>query len=79
MANLFSANIYGINGQSLPANQTIGLPSAHVVIRPVVGTVTMMGVAQATIIELLPQGTRVGSVTYHSPTDTATVITDASA
>lgn len=77
MAAIVSVNVYGVNGTALAANQTFGFPTSNILIRPAPAGSVMLGVAQATIIELLPQGTRVGSVQYSSPTALATIATSA--
>jgi hypothetical protein len=78
MAQIFSALIYGVNGQS-SAMQTWGFPSQGVIVRPAPANQVMFGVTMVSVIQMLPAGTKVGENQYSSPTAVATIITAANA
>lgn len=82
MAQVLSASIYGLNGNSIGTaqGQTIGFPTQGILIRPntALGT-TFNGVTCPTIIQMLPAGTRVAQDQYFCVTALATVITAANA
>lgn len=79
MAQIVSANIYGLNGNALSANQTMGFPTQGIIVRSAPASTVMLGVTQLSIIQLLPAGTKVGQDQYFSPTAVATIITAANA
>lgn len=79
MAQVVSVNVYGTNGAALGANITMGFPTQGIIVRPAPANSTMMGVAQLTIIQLLPAGTKVGQDQFSSPTALATIISSCNA
>jgi hypothetical protein len=79
MAQILSASIYGLNGQSIGTaqGQTLGFPTQGILIRPNTSSATYNGVTCPTIIQLLPAGTKVAQDQYFCVTALATVITAA--
>lgn len=75
MAQVVSVNVYGLNTNAFSANQTMGFPTQGIIVRPAPAGQVMMGVTMATVIQLLPAGTKVGQDQYSSPTALATIIT----
>ena len=78
MAQVFSAIVYGVNSYA-DTMQTMGFPSQHVIIRPAPSGQVMFGVTMASVIQLLPAGTKVGQDQYSSPTAVSVLITAANA
>lgn len=81
MAQQLSASIYGLNGNSFGSalGNTMGFPTQGILIRPApIGTV-IQSITMATIIQLLPSGTRVAQDQYFTNLATATAITNSNA
>jgi len=74
MAQVVSVLVYGVNDTDLNY-PTMGFPTQGIIVRPAPTNKTLKGVAMATVIQILPAGTKVGQDQYFSPTATATVIT----
>jgi hypothetical protein len=64
MANVVSVLVYGNNGSALAASQTMGFPTQNIIVRPAPAGQTLLGVAQLSVIQLLPTGTKVGADHY---------------
>ena len=81
MAQVFSASIYGANGNdwNKPQGVTMGFASQSVVIRQLDTPTTYSGVSCLTQIQLLPTAPSPIQPVYYCPTAIATVITAANA
>jgi hypothetical protein len=83
MAQIFSASIYGLNGQSIGTAQgvTMGFATQSVIIRPAPpGAGSLFNTVQTlSIIEMLPAGTRVINNQWFAIAPVATLVTAANA
>ena len=81
MAQIVSVSVYGLNGSSTGTAQgvTMGFPTQGILIRPAPASTTFNGVTMATMIQMLPSGTRVAQDQWFSPTALETVITSSNA
>jgi hypothetical protein len=80
MATILSASIYGLNSQSMGTGTqgvTMGFPTSAILIRPAPAGTVYNTVTMATIIQLLPMGTKVAEDQFYTATALATVITSA--
>jgi hypothetical protein len=81
MSQQLLASIYGINAQSTGglAGTSMSFPTQGIMIRPAPAGTVFNTVTMATVIQLLPAGTKVAQDQYFTPTALVTVVNAANA